>query len=229
MSNTTRKSSQAGSGRTALLGLLLIGVLLLTIVILLSLRQSLLASPTPTPTAAPAEMGITPLEPPIVLTDFTMPASTGEDVSVSDLNGKYALLFFGYTHCPDFCPNTLAEFSQIKQDLGEDAEQVQFVFVSVDGERDTPEVLNEYVTRFDPAFIGLQGDDATLAEIGGDYGLSYQLHTDEADENGNYAVDHTTYTYLLDPQGQLRALISYNAERADIVAYIQSLLEADAA
>jgi protein SCO1/2 len=229
MSNTTTKSPQAGGGRTALLGLLLIGVLLLALVILLSLRQTLLATPTVTPSAAPAVTGVTPVEPPIALTDFTLPASTGEDVSLSDLSGDYALVFFGYTHCPDFCPTTLAEFAEIKQDLGEDAERVQFVFVSVDGERDTPDVLANYVTRFDPAFVGLQGDDETLAQIGGDYGLSYELHNDEADESGNYAVDHTTFSYLVDPQGRLRALISYNAEQTDIVAYIQSLMEADAA
>ena len=229
MSNTTNRPSQPGGGRTALLGLLLIGILLLAIAILLSLRQTLLASPTPTPTAEPAAMGITPVDPPIVLADFTLPASTGEDMSLSDLHGSYTMLFFGYTHCPDFCPNTLAEYAQIKEGLGDDAERVQFVFVSVAGERDTPDVLADYVSRFDPAFVGLQGDAATLEEIGGDYGLSYQLHAGEADESGNYAVDHTTFSYLIDPQGRLRALISYNAERADIVTYIQSLMQTDAA
>lgn len=229
MGNTTKRPSQAGGGRTTLLGLLLIGVLLLALVILLRLRQTLLATPTVTPSAAPAVTGITPVEPPMTLTDFTLPASTGEDVSLSDLNGDYALMFFGYTHCPDFCPTTLAEFAQIKEDLGEDADRVYFVFVSVDGARDTPDVLDEYVSRFDPAFIGLQGDEETLAQIGDDYGLSYELHTDEADESENYTVDHTTYSYLVDPQGRLRALISYNAEQADIAAYIRSLMETDAA
>ncbi len=233
MSNTTKQqppqSPQAGAGRTTLLGLLLIGVLLLALVILLSLRQTLMVAATPTPTTAPDVFGITPIEPAIVLADFTMPASTGQDLSLSDLNGEYSLLFFGFSHCPDFCPTTLAEFTQIKEALGGDADRMQFVFVSVDGERDTPEVLAEYLSRFDPAFIGLQGDDATLAEIDGDYGLSYQLRIDEADEDGNYAVDHTTFSYLIDPQGRLRALIAYNAERDDIVAHIQSVMAADAA
>ena len=161
------------------------------------------------------------------LQDFTLHGNTGDDVSLSDWRGDYALMFFGYSHCPDFCPNTLAKFTQIEEGLDEDAGRVKFVFVSVDGERDTPEVLDEYVTRFDPAFIGLQGNDATLGEIAGDYGLQYELHTDEADEDGNYAVDHTTSSYLIDPEGRLRAIISYSADDEDVLAYIQSLMQAD--
>src|SRR5690606_11748871 len=171
----------------------------------------------------------TPVEPGMELQDFTLPGNKGEDVSLSDWRGDYALMFFGYSHCPDFCPNTLAEFTQIADALGEDAERVRFVFVSVDGERDTPEVLDEYVSRFDPSFIGLQGNDETLGQIAGEYGLQYELHTGDADENGNYAVDHTTYSYLIDPEGRLRAIISYSADDEDITAYIQSLMQADAA
>jgi protein SCO1/2 len=223
----TTTGTPPGGGRTALLGLLLIGILLLAIVILLSLRQSVLA--TATPTLVPDVAGITPIEPGMDVQDFTLPGSTGENLCLSDLRGDYVLMFFGYSHCPDFCPTTLAEFTQIRDGLGEASERVKFVFVSVDGERDTPEVLEEYISRFGPAFIGLQGDDETLAQIAGDYGLTYELHTDDADEDGNYAVDHTTFTYLLDPQGRLRAIISYNADRDDVVAYIESLMEVDGA
>lgn len=223
----TEKTSQSG-GRTTLLGLVLIGVLLLAIAILLNLRQTVLNAPQPTAPQVP-DTGITPVEPGMELQDFTLPGNTGEDVSLSDWRGDYALLFFGYSHCPDFCPNTLAEFTQIADALGEDAERVRFVFVSVDGERDTPEVLDEYVSRFDPSFTGLQGNEETLGQIAGEYGLQYELHTDDADENGNYAVDHTTYSYLIDPEGRLRAIISYSADDEDITAYIQSLMQADAA
>ena len=228
MSGTSDKARQSG-GRTTLLGLLLIGILLLAIVILLNLRQTLLNSPTATPTYSPDVAGITPLEPGVELADFALPASTGEDMSLSDFRGSYVLMFFGYTHCPDFCPTTMANFKLIKEDLGADAAQVEFVLVSVDGERDTPEVLAEYLGRFDPAFIGLQGNDETLAEIGGDFGLDYVLHTDEADEDGNYAVDHTTFSYLIDPEGRLRTLFSYSADRDAVTAYIRSLIEGDAA
>lgn len=222
-------NSAPGGGRTALLGLVLIGVLLLAIVILLNLRQTVLNAPQPTATFAPDTADITPIEPGMALQDFTLPGSTGEDISLSDWRGDYALMFFGYSHCPDFCPTTLAEFTQIAEGLGEDAGRVTFVFVSVDGERDTPDVLDEYVSRFDPAFIGLQGDDATLAQIAGEYGLQYQLHTDEADQDGNYAVDHSTSSYLIDPEGRLRAIISYNADKDDVLAYIQSVMAADGA
>jgi protein SCO1/2 len=212
-----------------LLGMVLIGVLLLAIAILLNLRQAMQNTPQPTASFAPDTAGITPVEPGMELQDFTLPGSTGEEVSLSDWRGDYALLFFGYSHCPDFCPNTLAEFIQIKQGLGDDAEQVTFVFVSVDGERDTPEVLDEYVSRFDPAFIGLQGNDTTLEQIAGDYGLDYELHTAEADADGNYTVDHTTSSYLIDPEGRLRAIIAYSADDEEVTAYIQSVIQADEA
>jgi protein SCO1/2 len=226
MSETTNKARQGG-GRTPLLGLALISVLLLAIVILLNLRQTVLA--TPTPTFTPDTAGITPLEPGVTLEDFTLPASSGSDMSLSDLRGSYVLMFFGYTHCPDFCPTTMANYKLIGQDLGENAGRVKFVFTSVDGERDTPDVLAEYVARFDPAFIGLQGNDETLGQIAGDYGLDYVLHTDEADEDGSYAVDHTTFSYLIDPEGRLRALVSYSADEDDVVAYILALMARDGA
>lgn len=228
MNETTNKARQSG-GRTPLIGLALIGVLLLAIVILLNLRQTVLATTTPTPTFVPDTAGITPLEPGVELADFTLPASTGADMSLSDLRGSYVLMFFGYTHCPDFCPTTMANYKLIQQDLGDDAGRLKFVFTSVDGERDTPEVLAEYVSRFDPAFIGLQGNDETLEQIAGDYGLDYALHTDEADADGSYAVDHTTYSYLIDPEGRLRALVSYSADEDDVVAYIQSVMARDGA
>lgn len=223
--STSKSQRPNNSGRTTLIGLLLIGVLLLAIVILLNLRQSMLApAPTPTATFAPDIAGITMVEPPFEVQDFTLPASTGEDMSLSSLRGQYVLIFFGYSHCPDVCPTTLTDFRLIKEALGADARRVAFVFTSVDGQRDTPEALNAYVSRFDPTFIGLQGNDATLEQIAPDYGLSYVLHTDEADADGNYVVDHTTYRYLIDPQGRLRALISTGATDDDIVSVIESMI-----
>ena len=179
----------------------------------------------PTPDGLPGDAII----PPLALQPFTLPASTGETVSLNDLTatGRWTMLFFGYTHCPDFCPTTLAEFTQVKRLLGGGADQTQFVFVSVDGERDTPNVLATYLANFDPAFLGLQGDDATLAEIGPDFGLVYQRQTDTGSA-ASYLVDHTTRSYLIDPQGRLRRSFSYSTQPDAIAQAITALQAAGA-
>jgi protein SCO1/2 len=204
--------------RSTLLAVIVIGVLLLAIGAVLSLRGTLTA---PTPTATPPPNGVTRIDPPIETRDFTLPGSKGQPLSLSDLRGKWTLLFFGYTHCPDFCPLTLADWKNIKTALGDDAEQVNFLFISVDGERDTPEVMSRYLGRFDPVFVGMSGDAATLAEIGPDYGLDYTLHTEEGE---NYAVDHTTAVYLLDPQSRIVYMFSYGTDTDAIAQTIQQAI-----
>ena len=220
----TEGQTGAGSGRTLLIGVLLCGVLLLGIVALLMLRPQLMAATaTPTPTFAPDIPGVTPIEPGSDVADFTMISSTGEPFDLSSLRGEYALLFFGYTHCPDFCPLTLSEFKQVKSMLGEDAERVNFIFITGDGERDTPEVLDRYGRRFDPEFIGLTPDEPTLEQIAPDYGLYYDRRTDEGSD-GNYPVDHSTVSYLIDAQGKLRAIYSYDAEPEVIAEHVQGVM-----
>ena len=204
--------------RSALLGMLVIGVLLIGIVAVMNLRQSLNAPP---PTATPAE-GINIVNPPITPRDFTLPGSNSEPLSLSDMRGKWTLLFFGYTHCPDFCPTTLAEWKQIRDALGEHAAHTNFLFISVDGERDTPEVMARYLSRFDPAFIGMSGVKTVKDQLTADFGLDYTLHTEEGE---NYSVDHTTRTYLLDPQGRIVYQFSYGTDRNAIVATLQSKME----
>ncbi|MBK8022148.1 MAG: SCO family protein [Chloroflexi bacterium] len=174
--------------------------------------------PTPTPTS-----GVTAIDPARELADFTLAGRGGEPLALSDLRGKYTLLFFGYTHCPDFCPLTLAEFRQVKSQLGDNADQLQFLFVSVDGERDTPAALAEFVDRFDPGFYFMQGDEATLARIGPDYGLYYEIRK-ETPEDVNYLVDHSTPSYLIDPQGRLVRVFSFTAEPEVIAETIQQML-----
>lgn len=165
---------------------------------------------------------------PIALQDFTLPGNQGEAMRLSDSNGKWRLLFFGYTHCPDFCPLTLAEFRQIKELLGDQADQVAFLFVSVDGERDTPEAVTEYIERFDPEFIAFSGDDATLAQIQQDYGLFYQ-RVENAASPENYMVDHSTRSYLIDPEGNLRSTFTYNTTPTEIAGAIQWWMARDEA
>ena len=167
------------------------------------------------------------IDPPKQLIDFEMPSNTGENVKLSDFRGKPVLLFFGYTHCPDYCPTTLGEFKQIKKQLGEQGDDVAYVFVSVDGERDTPEVLNRYVTTFDPSFVGLQGTSANLQPIAKDYGLYAKKNT-EAGSAAGYLVDHTVVTYLIDKQGQLRVFYPLGVQPSTIANDVETMLKEEA-
>ncbi len=112
-------------------------------------------APAVTPTPLPE--GINAIDPPLALQAFTLVDQHGAPFSLSNLKGRLALITFGYTHCPDVCPVNLANFKEIAQRLGTNAQQVAFVFVSVDGKRDTPPVLANYMNLFDPSFIGLHG------------------------------------------------------------------------
>lgn len=202
--------------RSMLLGLLVIGVLLIAIVAVMNLRNALNAPP---PTATPAQ-GVTIVTPPIDTRDFTLPGTDGEPLSLSDMRGKWTLVFFGYTHCPDFCPTTLAEWKQIRAALGEEhAAHVNFLFISVDGERDTPEVMQRYLSRFDPSFLGMSGVETVKDQLTADFGLDYTLHTEEGE---NYPVDHSTRTFLLDPQGRIQYTFSFGTPQDAIVSVIQS-------
>ncbi len=169
--------------------------------------------------------GITAVDPPRPLQDFTLVGQTGEPVSLRNLRGKMTLILFGYTHCPDVCPLTLLEYKQIKQGLGERADDVNFVFISVDGERDTPEAMNDYINRFDPTFIGLTGDEATLTRIGGDYDLYFTKRPDPSGSAENYLVDHNSSTYLVDVEGNLVALYVFGTESDVIAADIAGRIE----
>jgi len=157
------------------------------------------------------------------LTDFTFPASTGDDLSLSDFEGQHVFLSFGYTNCPDVCPATLLEFRRIKAMLGDAADNIEFVFISVDGERDTPDVLNRYVRRFDPIFIGMQGDDTQLQAIQEEYGLIYETQDNDNTQAG-YLVTHTASKFLINPDGELIRIYSFTAEAQAIADEIRELL-----
>lgn len=156
--------------------------------------------------------------PPLELQDFTLTDQTRQPVSLSDLAGNAVLLLFGFTNCPDVCPLTLVEFKQAKTLLGEQAERVKFVLISVDSERDTPEVLAEYIGNFDSEFIALSSDDTRLREVGQDFGMEFERVESET-ENGEsaYTMEHTARSYLIDPEGKLRVVFSYGTD-AEILA-----------
>ncbi len=167
-------------------------------------------APTPTPVSvAPPSQG-TRIEPPREVADFTLTSHEGKPFSLSDLRGKPVILYFGYTFCPDICPTSLATFVRVKRGLAEEqmSDEAAFVFVSVDSERDTPQVLARYLSAFDEGFIGLTGDEQMIRKIGVDYGLFFQKSEVEG-TSADYLIDHTAASFLIDPQGRLSIIYPY--------------------
>ena len=140
----------------------------------------------------------TVIDPPRQLNDFALTDQTGKLMRLSDLRGRVALVFFGYTHCPDVCPIAVAKYTQVKAALGNDANRIAFVFISVDGKRDTPEVLAQWLGAFDPTFIGLTGDEATVLDIGKDF-----LTTFIRDPQTGL-VEHSSRMFVVDGLSRLR-------------------------
>ena len=136
--------------------------------------------------------------------------------------GKVVLVFFGYTYCPNFCPTTMLEVQKVKSLLGEQANEVDVLFVTVDPERDLPARLKEYLAFFDPTFVGLSGTDAQIDAIKLPWGVLGAKQP--ADANGQYLVDHTTSLYAIDPDGNLRLVWGYGTSPEDIAEDIEHIL-----
>ncbi|HJY77252.1 MAG TPA: SCO family protein [Burkholderiales bacterium] len=146
---------------------------------------------------------------------------TGRPRRLEDWRGKVVVLFFGFTHCPDVCPTTLADLSQVMKQLGPDAERVQVLFVTVDPERDTPEALGKYVGAFDPRFLGLYGDTAATQRAAREFKVFYEKRK-TAD---GYSVDHSGQTYVIDPQGRLRLFVRPERLASDLPEDLRTLLK----
>lgn len=149
------------------------------------------------------------VSPPIRVQDFSVPSSDESIVRLSDLDGTWRVVFFGYMSCPDFCPMTLVSHHRAKVLLGDLAEQVTFVLVSVDADRDTPQALQRYLLNFDPDFVGFSADDDTLRRIQPDYDFYYERRMGSSSRSV-YTIDHSTRSYLIDPDGVLRASFAYD-------------------
>ena len=154
--------------------------------------------------------------------DFRLTDHTGAARTLSDFKGKAVLLFFGYTHCPDVCPTTLADAAKAVKSMGRDGERVQVLFVTVDPKRDTPEVLSKYVPSFNPAFLGLYGDEVATRKTATDFRVFYEYRPGSSPDN--YTVDHTAGTLVFDPQGRLRLFINYGMAPDKITADLGKLL-----
>jgi protein SCO1/2 len=152
---------------------------------------------------------------------FVMNDHSGKPRSIADFRGKAVVVFFGYTHCPDVCPTTMLEIKQALGQIGADAARVQVLFVTVDPERDTPEVLAKYVPSFDPSFIGLSGDAQATARVAKDFKVFYEKAPGKSP--GSFTIDHTAGIYVFDTQGRLR-LFARPGRPEDLAADLRTLL-----
>jgi protein SCO1/2 len=147
----------------------------------------------------------------------------GKPRSLADFRGKTVVLFFGYTHCPDICPTTLADMAAVMKQLGADAARVQVLFVTVDPERDTPEILAGYVPAFDSSFIGLSGDAAATQRAAKEFKIFYEKRPGGAP--GAYTVDHSAQSYVLDARGRVRLLVRHDRIAQDLAEDLRALLK----
>jgi protein SCO1/2 len=134
--------------------------------------------------------------------DFHLIDHNGMPRTLADFRGKVVVLFFGYTHCPDVCPTKLADFAQTLRLLGKDAEKVQVLFVTLDPERDTRELLAKFVPAFDPAFLALYGDAQATKDVAKNFRVDYL----KVPTKNGYSMDHSTFSYLVDTQGKVRLM-----------------------
>jgi protein SCO1 len=166
----------------------------------------------------------TSYDPPLPAAEFELSQGNGGSFRLSEKRGDVVLLFFGYTSCPDVCPTTLSEMKRVMADLGADAERVQVVFVTVDPKRDTPQKLKEYVSIFNPAFIGLSGSMEELEKVWNDYGV-YREEEELPNSATGYLVNHTARVYLIDRDGNLRLSYSYGTPTDDYVHDLKILFK----
>ncbi len=155
--------------------------------------------------------------------DFKLTDHTGHGRRLNDFRGKVVALFFGYTHCPDVCPTTLSTFAMALKSMGKDARRVQVLFVTVDPERDTPALLAQYVSAFNPDFLGLYTDSASLAKLAAEYKIVYRKSGGNSPHD--YLIDHTAGTFVYDPQGRLRLLVPYGSQPKAIAQDLTALLQ----
>jgi protein SCO1/2 len=167
--------------------------------------------------------GTTYAEPYPIASEFELTRADGSNFRLREMRGKVVALFFGYTSCPDICPTTLAELNQALGKLGNEADQVQVLFVTVDPKRDQPERVQEYVDHFNPEFIGLSGSVSDLAKVWHDYGVF--VETVDGASAAGYLVNHTARITLIDQHGNLRVSFPFDTPVEDIVHDLDLLIQ----
>ena len=153
-----------------------------------------------------------------------LPDQDGKPRTLADFKGKVTVVFFGYTQCPDVCPTTMVELAQVKKALGKDGERIQGVFVTVDPERDTPELLKAYMGSFDPSFVALRGTPEQTREVAKEFKVFYGKVPGKTE--GAYTMDHTAGSYVFDAQGRLRLFVRYGSGAEALTADLKTLLAA---
>ncbi len=171
-----------------------------------------------------------PYNSPTEAPNFELMTTQGEHFELKDLQGHPALLFFGYTHCPDVCPPTLHTVAWLFDQLGNEADDLRFLFITVDPARDLPDILAAYLQAFDPRFIGLTGDQTALESIARSYGVAFfreaQVSEDQVDPGRDgYLVSHTSRLFLIGAEGLLLTNYSFGTAREEILVDLRQALE----
>ena len=147
----------------------------------------------------------------------------GRARNLAEFKGKVAVIFFGYTQCPDVCPTTLAELAEVKRSLGADGEKLQGIFVTVDPERDTEPLLKAYLSSFDPSFVALRGSESQTQQAAREFKVYYAKAPGKAP--GSYTMDHTAASFLFDKQGHVRVFVRYGSGAQAMADDIKLLLK----
>lgn len=155
--------------------------------------------------------------------DFALSDHNGQMRSIKDFQGKVVVVFFGFTQCPDVCPTSMAELAEIKKMLGADGARLQGLFVTLDPERDTQQVLQAYMGNFDPTFLALRPDLDKLPQLAKDFKIFYKKV--DGKTPGSYTLDHSAGSYIFDPQGRVRLYSRYGTGAAPLAADIRLLLQ----
>lgn len=156
-------------------------------------------------------------DPPRLAPDFTLKGSDGTALTLSEYRGKVVALGFGFTHCPEVCPTTLATLARARRKLGANSDGMQVIYVTVDPQRDTPEQMKAYLANFDKSFVGGTGTPEQLGQVRSDYGIAALRKVD--------GIDHSSFVYLIDRDGRMRALSPYRTSAEDIAHDVAILLK----
>ncbi|NUN60233.1 MAG: SCO family protein [Burkholderiaceae bacterium] len=155
--------------------------------------------------------------------DIPLPDHNGQQRSLKDFRGKVVVVFFGYTQCPDVCPTTMQEMAEVKKMLGPDGDRLQSIFVTVDPERDTPDMLKAYMGNFDPSFLALRGTPEQTAAVAKDFKIYFKKVDGKTPTS--YTMDHSAGSYIYDTQGRLRVYYRYGSGAEALAADVRTLLK----
>ncbi|MBS0610519.1 MAG: SCO family protein [Proteobacteria bacterium] len=155
--------------------------------------------------------------------DLPLTDQYGKPRSLKDFAGKVVVVFFGYTQCPDVCPTSMSELAEVKHSLGAEGDRLQGIFVTVDSERDTPDMLKAYMANFDPSFIALRGTPEQLAAVAKDFKIYYKRVDGQTPTS--YTMDHSAGSYVYDTKGRLRVYHRYGSGAQSLTADVRALLD----